>query len=270
MRKHPYVKLAPGTWVISDYYLANMYLLEGQDSALLIDTGAGLGDLHALVRELTDKPLQVAATHGHLDHVGGNGGFGHVMIHPADRAMADETTTRDNLVDFVASRGSARNTRIPVQELLELLPADLKPFEWLDLADGQIIDLGGRIIEVIHIPGHSLGHVAFIDHGARLAFTGDMCNPILLLRWPETTTTVAGYRDSMLKLQAREADFDALGLGHGSLRTHDSGIIEQYIEACDHLLNGSAKATPSHPGLHQGVSYQWKRVRIFFDPERLR
>ena len=47
-------------------------LVEGSEKALLIDTLVGVGSLKAYVRELTDLPVQVVNTHGHLDHCGGN------------------------------------------------------------------------------------------------------------------------------------------------------------------------------------------------------
>lgn len=56
MIKRTIAEIAPKTWLISDYKLANMYLLEGEEKALLIDTGSGLGPLEEEVRELTKSP----------------------------------------------------------------------------------------------------------------------------------------------------------------------------------------------------------------------
>ena len=47
------------------------YLVEGDERAVLLDTGCGLGDLKAYVESLTDKPYEVVLTHGHVDHAGG-------------------------------------------------------------------------------------------------------------------------------------------------------------------------------------------------------
>lgn len=67
-------KLDEKTWVISfmegtEY----IYLLEGKEKALLLDTGYGIGHLRAFVETLTDKPVIVANTHFHPDHSAGNG-----------------------------------------------------------------------------------------------------------------------------------------------------------------------------------------------------
>lgn len=45
-----------------------MYLLVGNEKALLIDSDYGMLDLPQVVREITDKPVICACTHGHLDH----------------------------------------------------------------------------------------------------------------------------------------------------------------------------------------------------------
>ena len=69
-------RLDAQTWIIqfmngTEY----MYLLEGSEKALLLDTGYGAGNLRAFVEQLTDKPVIVANTHYHPDHAGGNGEF---------------------------------------------------------------------------------------------------------------------------------------------------------------------------------------------------
>ena len=74
-------KLDSKTWIIqfmngTEY----MYLLEGDEKALLLDTGYGTGTLRAFVENLTDKPVIVANTHYHPDHAGGNGEFEKVYM----------------------------------------------------------------------------------------------------------------------------------------------------------------------------------------------
>ena len=63
--------IADKTWLISDYYLDNYYLAVGDKKAALIDTGCGIGNVLDEVREITDLPVEVLLTHGHLDHCGG-------------------------------------------------------------------------------------------------------------------------------------------------------------------------------------------------------
>lgn len=70
-----------GTWFINFMNgTENMYLLEGSEKALLIDTGYGAGNLRAFVEKLTDKPIIVVNTHYHPDHAAGNGEFEEVYM----------------------------------------------------------------------------------------------------------------------------------------------------------------------------------------------
>jgi glyoxylase-like metal-dependent hydrolase (beta-lactamase superfamily II) len=64
-----------------------MYLLWGDTSALLIDTGYGSGDLRALVSSITDKPVKAVNTHAHFDHIGANYQFGDCWIHRAEEPV---------------------------------------------------------------------------------------------------------------------------------------------------------------------------------------
>ena len=51
------------------------YLIEGEEKALLLDSGMGLGNIKAVVEFLTDKPIILVNSHSHFDHVGDNWRF---------------------------------------------------------------------------------------------------------------------------------------------------------------------------------------------------
>lgn len=67
---YPIREIAEDTYMISDFGIANCYLLIGEERALLIDCGLGIGDIKGAVEKITDKPILVVATHGHVDHAG--------------------------------------------------------------------------------------------------------------------------------------------------------------------------------------------------------
>jgi hydroxyacylglutathione hydrolase len=60
------------TWIGSGHVMASesLYLLEGNDKALLIDAGTKIADLDKVVASITKKPVMLVATHVHPDHVG--------------------------------------------------------------------------------------------------------------------------------------------------------------------------------------------------------
>ncbi len=74
-------------WAITNRFTNIMYLLVGEDRALLIDTGYGEGNIRAFVETITQKPLVVISTHGHFDHTGGNGWWPEIWM--AEGSFAD-------------------------------------------------------------------------------------------------------------------------------------------------------------------------------------
>ena len=83
--KKPFVsEIAKDTYAINEFGLTAMYLIIGEEKALLLDTGCGVCDLKELVSELTDKPVMVALTHGHRDHAGGFGACDEIWLGEED------------------------------------------------------------------------------------------------------------------------------------------------------------------------------------------
>jgi glyoxylase-like metal-dependent hydrolase (beta-lactamase superfamily II) len=139
--------IAEGVWRIKDFggFVGNedMYLFIGEKKALLFDTGMGKGDLAGYVRKLTNLPLEVAISHGARDHHGQNDQF------------------KNNKVYY------------PEKDI-NSLPATIDRSKYVLVREGDRIDIGGRVFEVIDLPGHSPGHVVYLDRGHNLAFTADI------------------------------------------------------------------------------------------------
>lgn len=149
-------KLDDKTWVINFMNgTENMYLLEGDDKALLIDTGYGVGNLRAYVEKLTDKPILVANTHYHPDHAAGNGEFEQVYMSRGselDKASVEEP----GAVPF---------------DITKLPHADYKK---IYIGEGDRIELGNRTIEVLDVrPAHCNSSLFYLDRGHRMFFCGD-------------------------------------------------------------------------------------------------
>ncbi len=80
----PMVQFKKDTWEIDEFDCASVFLLIGRDKAMVIDAGMGIGDLKRAIRKLTDKPLVVVISHGHVDHTGNARQFEEIWIHPND------------------------------------------------------------------------------------------------------------------------------------------------------------------------------------------
>lgn len=141
------------------------YLILGDERALLFDTGPGLRDLLPVVAALTDLPVTVAASHLHYDHTG------HLHRY-ADVVMLDVPVLREAVRD-----GLLR----PPPELhlgaFERLPAHpVRVTRWL--APGESLDLGGRCLVALHLPGHTPDGMALLDPDGNHLFAGDLLYPL--------------------------------------------------------------------------------------------
>jgi hydroxyacylglutathione hydrolase len=132
-----------------------LYLFFGSERALLIDTGAGASDAAVVTQKLIAKwlkrvkresiPLVVAHTHAHGDHTAGDKGFDGLPNTTMVPATVEAVQKAFGIQAWPAGIGS--------------------------------IDLGGRIVDVIPIPGHERAHVAYYDRQTAILHTGDHLYP---------------------------------------------------------------------------------------------
>ena len=80
----------PGVWHIVDCMGVCMTLLEGENAAMLVDTGYGIEDVADFMRHMTDLPLTVFLTHNHHDHAMGARCFPETCMLEADMAHVHE------------------------------------------------------------------------------------------------------------------------------------------------------------------------------------
>ncbi|MEP4146151.1 MAG: MBL fold metallo-hydrolase [Halioglobus sp.] len=239
--------VAPGVWAIYEPFQWQeviSYLIEGKERALLFDTGNGMGDIKAITDQLVDKPLLVLNSHTHFDHVGGNYQFSQVLSLDTDFSIRNSKGRKD------------ADTAMEVSDdaLCHGLPADLKPedhrlrpytvTDWI--ADGDSVDLGGRILEIIHLPGHTPDAIALIDRETGYLWTGDSFyeGPIWLYA-PETD--LALYRESLAKMVALVPNLKALFPAHNTPKA-DPRVLVNVQKAFEQVLAGEAQPIPAWPG----------------------
>ena len=185
-------QVAPGTWLIGEPGHVNCFLIEGTDRAVLVDTGLGLADIGAAVRDLTDRPVLVVNTHAHSDHRGGNRFFAEVAAHPAAAAELAREVAAAQLAGYLAvAREQVRayeRIRVDDRRFFHLFtdhtrPRPLPPDAdaWRvpagptprPLADRERLELGRRELTVLHTPGHSPDSLCLLDERRGLLFAGD-------------------------------------------------------------------------------------------------
>lgn len=150
------------------------FLILGSNTALLLDTGFTDSDVLTAVRTVTDAPLQVLLTHGDLDHAGGLGNFEEAWLHEKDWNLVHASTR-------------------------------LHP-----LREGDTFCCGDWKLQVIEIPGHTYGSVAFADFEKKVLFSGDSVQkggPIYLFGSHRNLNL---YIQSERKLEAMACRFETI------------------------------------------------------------
>lgn len=257
-------KAGEGLWAISDHGADNMYLVEGKDKALLIDTGLGVARLSAFVRTLTTKPVIVVNTHGHPDHAGGNFEFKAVYAHPAEFSAIQDLSTKEARTRTVQNmaKGDLGPDMISVDEAAKAPQSELSP-----VTDGYVFDLGGRRLEVIESPGHTPGELVLLDAANKALFSGDNSNVLVWLFLPNSTPLEV-YLQSLKKLQKRAGEFTTIYPGHGAPLPNT--FIGEQIACVEGILDGSAKSAPQHYFAGDAMVAKYRTAAVAYNPENLR
>lgn len=158
---------------IHRYFAANFFHMRGRDADLIIDFGMGLQPLRPLLDVPPDKPLIAVATHIHADHIGAFHEFetrlGHPLEADAFARMSDEETLAQV---FRELPNAVTQPPCPgwTPEHYRITPAPLTR----QVGEGDVIDLGDRQLQVLHLPGHSHGSIALLEQARGILFSGDV------------------------------------------------------------------------------------------------
>ncbi|WP_210449752.1 MBL fold metallo-hydrolase [Vibrio crassostreae] len=126
---------------------------------IVVDPGGDVQQLAAIIEELGVKVVNLVLTHGHLDHVGGTVPLSEMLNveivgpHKADNFWLQGLENQSQMFGFPLCKAFEPNT-------------------WLE--EGDKVTFGSQVIDVIHTPGHTPGHVVLFSEQARIAFVGDV------------------------------------------------------------------------------------------------
>ena len=161
---------------MSPFYRCNIWHVRGRDRDLLVDSGMGVVSLSRHVSLVTERPLLAVATHTHWDHIGSHHEFAERAVHPLEAGILAAPTRESSGagISVKAEKEADIFERLPPApyraEAYEIAPAPATRL----LEDGDIVDLGDRHFEVLHLPGHSPGSIALWEAATGILFSGDV------------------------------------------------------------------------------------------------
>lgn len=126
---------------------ANAYLVIGATKALIFDLSVNLTGIIQYAENIAEKPTMVVISHGHPDHIYHLEEADEISIHEADRHFP-----------LCKELGLPAFRNIPVMHFLQ---------------HGDTIELGNRILRVIHIAGHTMGSICLFDEKTGVLLSGD-------------------------------------------------------------------------------------------------
>ena len=164
----------------------NSFLVVGDERAALIDSGMGIDRIRPVAESLTDRPIEVVNTHYHWDHSGGNEEFERTAIHELGVDELAEGASPEDLAFYVPVFDLVEGTDAPLQEIdrasSRSSPTKRRPVRCRRastpapgpsrraatrlLRDGDVVDLGGRTLTVLHTPGHTPDSCCLLDERA--------------------------------------------------------------------------------------------------------
>ncbi len=172
------------------------YLVAGAERALLIDTGMGVGDIRAVIEDLTSLPVTVINSHAHWDHIGGNHRFAAIAIHHAEAHELPLGLSNDRVRQWFAPE----RLRGALPEDFDISTFAIRPsVASALLSGGERFDLGGRTLEIIHAPGHSPGGIVLLDRARGVLFSTDVAYAGALYAFG-SDADLADYRKTLASL----------------------------------------------------------------------
>jgi len=204
MNRLQITKVNEQVYLLNDHNESTGYLVIGEKKALLIDTMNGVVNVDEEVLRWTGLPYEVVNTHGHRDHVAGNRFVKEAYIHPEDLSMAQRCLENPS-------------------------------FHWKMMKEGDIFDLGGLVLEVYEVPGHTKGSICLLDRKHRILFSGDGILPTIWMHFAESLT-VHEFHQSLVKLDGIRDAYDTLLSGH-SLQPMPGSVYDRLLAGVEEIMN---------------------------------
>lgn len=126
--------------------------------AAVVDPGGDVDRIRAAVEQLGVSIEKILLTHGHIDHAGGAAELSEALGVPVEGPHQDDAFLLQSLHSQGRTFGLAEARAV-------------MPTRWL--GEGDTATIGELVFEVLHVPGHTPGHIVFVNRPAAFALVGD-------------------------------------------------------------------------------------------------
>jgi glyoxylase-like metal-dependent hydrolase (beta-lactamase superfamily II) len=213
----------------------NVYVLEGDEGNLMVDTSWNTPEsFNALKDGLKEKGFgfkdikQIVITHAHPDHYGLAGrlkqlGGAKLYMHEAEAKLIDSRYV--DIDELMKEMGTLlKRHGVPLRELPNMETASLGAKELVVptmpdqlLRGGEHLSTGEFELEVIHTPGHSIGHICLYEPQRKLLFSGDHVlpdiTPVVGLHAQSGANPLGDFINSLKEVEKLEVNFVLPGHG---------------------------------------------------------
>jgi glyoxylase-like metal-dependent hydrolase (beta-lactamase superfamily II) len=251
--KDTYAIYEPG-----QYEEALCTLVIGNKKAALIDTGCGISDISQVVDEITDMPVFVVNTHAHNDHIADNHRFKEIWMYEHPWSVESQKGLPTSEMAHLIAKGMVWK---PLPKEFNPKKYVVNPFKVTHFYhDGEIIELGGRTLEIIHTPGHTPDSCCMLDRKHRLLFTGDMFYTggiYTYLNGGDIPTFIQSYR----KMLSYYESYDHLMPSHNEPYI-EKELLKEVLKAVQDISEGKGKYVE---GQDRGIpirKFNFKRFSI--------
>lgn len=197
------IKIDEDTWRFENSGV-RFFLLKGKERALLIDSGMNATGVKEMCEGLTDLPISLLNTHADIDHIGGNDEFPSFMMHPSEAINYYCDKNRVGIID--------------------------------PIYDGDVIDLGGRELEVMLTPGHTPGSIMLLDRGKGVVYSGDSVQDGNIFLFG-TMRNIRAYVLGLKRLEKWTGQYDIIYPSHSSFPVSPS-LVPKLIDGAKGVMRG--------------------------------
>lgn len=213
------------------------WLVPGIRPALIDPGPANTADnvIAALTASGVERLDSIVLTHIHFDHAGA---AGHLAERYPEATVYIHSPVARHLADPARLTESVRKVWGEEADELFGLPVPIAREKIEGLEDGDEIDLGDRLLEAIHTPGHTRSHLAFLDGQNGKLFCGDALgsqlpgSPAFRPATPPMDFSIEDAIESIEKI--RSLDAEAILMAHfGPARPGPDAACDEAIGAIE-------------------------------------